>query len=771
MTTSSIAQTISQYAHRVQQGFLQAIGRVQANPPQVVDVHNTPPENALDGAALETARNNFRQQLEHTSAKLAFFPVTPQPDATPGLLTLTSHLEAELQSLQLGDRVSALSVQEMDSAKAALSCAEEVLSALDSHDPAAELGLDSLVDLSRRAHQLEQSTHLGSLSEALEAITSQALQVLRQHETQGSAPAFSVKDVAHHHSASYQAAITVIDDIINRVSSMPVHGSDEARTQQLSALKAYRQELKEQVIGFEVMQVKPEASASEARTVCRLMGGKSRHPGGWIGRSIPFMRERSAIRQAGQLGQPMPQGTRRIHLHVALAEHMASRLRHCGVPADQLASMGKLNRRIEQAFCQGLQTSAWRNISRQHTITLDDPNTKVPREHHFQSQLIRARELSPELAQRYAEHGLEGVSCMASHEDRHCVNLWQTRFEPQSPPSGQTNYAFSAMRHGVHDAYGIHDPQMRQQANDRRVAEFVQATAQANPERLKENPDGSYSLRIASINLLTPRLGDREKIEQQNQSYVRAEETGREQGFEVTLHAPDGSSKVVQVRPQFLTFNTGVNIFSVGPVSGLANWSFSDAINRQGLVGLMGSLDAREPMGGAAAEKWAELEQALAQPGLDDNARRDLRNRQATLQMLVTDIRQIMADSSHHVAGSDPYKLPVRLAALAHECGVVPAFNCKSGKDRTGVLDVEIRDFYAHLNAHQGQPRAPGVRREGLEAQALRILYQQSGSREVQRFNTGVPGTKNQLGLYHTLMGLPAGRVDELRGLSGWVGS
>lgn len=42
MTTSSIAQTISQYAHRVQQGFLQAIGRVQANPPQVVDVHNTP---------------------------------------------------------------------------------------------------------------------------------------------------------------------------------------------------------------------------------------------------------------------------------------------------------------------------------------------------------------------------------------------------------------------------------------------------------------------------------------------------------------------------------------------------------------------------------------------------------------------------------------------------------------------------------------------------------------------------------------------------------
>ncbi len=50
-----------------------------------------------------------------------------------------------------------------------------------------------------------------------------------------------------------------------------------------------------------------------------------------------------------------------------------------------------------------------------------------------------------------------------------------------------------------------------------------------------------------------------------------------------------------------------------------------------------------------------------------------------------------MENNQHHKDGGEPYKLAQRLAMLAHEIDAVPARNCKSGKDRTGMMDSEIK--------------------------------------------------------------------------------
>jgi hypothetical protein len=147
-----------------------------------------------------------------------------------------------------------------------------------------------------------------------------------------------------------------------------------------------------------------------------------------------------------------------------------------------------------------------------------------------------------------------------------------------------------------------------------------------------------------------------------------------------------------------------------------------------------------------------------------------------TIRGLVDQIRTIIhanEDSalSYKQAGADPYKLPVRLLALANEVGASPAFNCKSGKDRTGQLDVEIKDFYTHLNASKGRVREINHQRNADEASNFKKLFEQGGGRELQKLNTGIPGSKVDLKSFYSVLGYSSNNIDELKGLSKWVGS
>jgi len=82
-----------------------------------------------------------------------------------------------------------------------------------------------------------------------------------------------------------------------------------------------------------------------------------------------------------------------------------------------------------------------------------------------------------------------------------------------------------------------------------------------------------------------------------------------------------------------------------------------------------------------------------------------------------------MLKDLHHEVGNEPYKLPTRLLALSNEIGATPAFNCKSGKDRTGQLHVEIRDLYAHLNATGGLLREINAKRQGIAQENFQKLF------------------------------------------------
>ena len=91
----------------------------------------------------------------------------------------------------------------------------------------------------------------------------------------------------------------------------------------------------------------------------------------------------------------------------------------------------------------------------------------------------------------------------------------------------------------------------------------------------------------------------------------------------------------------------------------------------------------------------------------------------------------------------DAYKVAARLAVLTNLMGWTPCWNCKSGKDRTGEMDVECK-FLSTLIARNQQIPEPGAKLTDDQKKLFRAIAFEGGNFELQRLNTGVGGYKTE---------------------------
>ena len=112
-----------------------------------------------------------------------------------------------------------------------------------------------------------------------------------------------------------------------------------------------------------------------------------------------------------------------------------------------------------------------------------------------------------------------------------------------------------------------------------------------------------------------------------------------------------------------------------------------------------------------------------------------------TLGRAARDVKTIWENKDYRRGGGDPYKMVSRLALVSHLMGETPLFNCKSGKDRTGQLDAEVK-FLATV-ADERDGRIPPVDRNMEVWRSARNDFTlNTGNLEMQRLNTGLPGYK-----------------------------
>lgn len=317
----------------------------------------------------------------------------------------------------------------------------------------------------------------------------------------------------------------------------------------------------------------------------------------------------------------------------------------------------------------------------------------------------------------------KGVNCWDTSNTEHASNLWISTVSVKTE-DGKEKELFSGIRHGVLSPMGVKNPQDRHIGAVNRAKEVVSAALFSKPALLERALSGEVvPLRLISTSLLTPtRLLGKEDIMLHDQ--VDAWLALNKSGSPLTLDIKDASGNLRQVKIAFeaAAFNFGVNELSLK--CGFGNKT-SDSYNHPALQQLLGKdLKPGSEPGGWVGEHLSKN---------PENAGR--------VKELSQQIKTIWQHKSHHSDNGEPYKLAQRVTMLANEINSVPCWNCKSGKDRTGMLDVEIKR--EAISLHQGNPLSKlGSSLDQNGKWLLKQVLLNSGNLEVQAQNTGLAGNK-----------------------------
>jgi phosphatidylinositol-4,5-bisphosphate 4-phosphatase len=327
----------------------------------------------------------------------------------------------------------------------------------------------------------------------------------------------------------------------------------------------------------------------------------------------------------------------------------------------------------------------------------------------------------------------KGISSGSSSRTDHAVNLWISEFTCSPRPLALSigdetpQKQFSGVRFGILSPYGLDDTDARRAGAVNRAREVVAAALymKLSPEGLQQALErgGTVDLKLSSSSLVTAmnwgKNTEGSQIVDQMHAWRQLANNGP---IALTLHDKHGQLRTLNVNLQVAAFNFGVNEFALHFGAGTRA---SDEYNRAAMLSLCGSEDLRdtEP-GGWVGEYLA---------GNPPNANR--------VRHLYGQIRDIWRAQAHRTDGGEPYKLPARIALLSHEIGIVPCYNCKSGKDRTAWLDQEIKFGAAELQARSRLP-APGGRLSEEQRHFFGLISANSGNFRIQQQNTGAGGNK-----------------------------
>jgi hypothetical protein len=209
------------------------------------------------------------------------------------------------------------------------------------------------------------------------------------------------------------------------------------------------------------------------------------------------------------------------------------------------------------------------------------------------------------------------------------------------------------------------------------------------------------------------------------------------------------------VKAEIIDFNIGVNkgatVLATNPIIG-------EAVSGSEYANTLVNNKSRDRLQKATTNRLSKMQtdfnkkinQRTSSPPTNsddlkklDNEIKALSRDIATIKELSAQIEAMWEDGSYREAGNEPYKLASRVALLSHLLGGGTAFNCKSGKDRTAQLDVEVKFLAFQIRTSNGKVPKPDRKRTNLEkVQFATFIFFDESRRKMQEFNTGYGGSK-----------------------------
>ena len=329
---------------------------------------------------------------------------------------------------------------------------------------------------------------------------------------------------------------------------------------------------------------------------------------------------------------------------------------------------------------------------------------------------------------------------------------------------------------------------MRANAGSDMASEMTVAALVADPDKLQQALDGeTVDVALSSISVLTPdslrNLAGKAKADERtmlNHQTAALGQLANRNPVELRVRDDGGALQTVKVNVQLRQFNFGVNAGAVGrarvgPVSipsqtpgwrNLMGWGFAMERNNPQLQQLFGQANVNELGGdvgdrlffmrrdaGQLAAEVDDIEDYIAMQEGEDTSQLNeeaaalraqhasLNKRIETLDSAARQAKEIWASNDYRAGGGDPFKMVSRLALVGHLMGETPLFNCKSGKDRTGQLDAEVKFLAAAADESGGSVPPPDESMETWRPVRSDFVFN-TGNLEMQRLNTGLPGYK-----------------------------
>lgn len=352
------------------------------------------------------------------------------------------------------------------------------------------------------------------------------------------------------------------------------------------------------------------------------------------------------------------------------------------------------------------------NVKNQVFESIQTPAAQLKWEHH-DSEIFPYR------------YQAGGVPSCDSGNTQHAMNLWVSELVAiDSRTTGAPRkILFQGIRHGI-CAPRVQNPHARAAGALVRAREVITAALLLQPEKINSALRGeTVDLRLTSTSLLTPVNSTLFKLEEDTMLTEQMwawEELQSMRPLILEIRDQYNQIQRVKIALDIATFNFGVNELALFAKLGQKK---SDDYNESALKKMLGKdLHPAAPPGGWVAEYLA------ANPA---NAK--------LVHVLAEEIKTIWADKLHRENTAEPYMLAQRMALLSYMIGIPPCYNCKSGKDRTALLDLEIKTVTAAHYLNQPLPK-PGA----VLSDELKNIYDQlvlhSGNAEVQAKNTGDAG-------------------------------
>lgn len=243
----------------------------------------------------------------------------------------------------------------------------------------------------------------------------------------------------------------------------------------------------------------------------------------------------------------------------------------------------------------------------------------------------------------------------------------------------------------------------------------------------KEN-DEPLKLKFANVQLMTlGPIADQQMPLEQIDAFNKLFE-------KQTVEFKTKEDKLIKVKPERpLLFNFGVNLQHFRSIEKkLADIDDKKKITEQNLRSFRQLFGERFPEltksnGNLCFEKNSFVKIAL------DQIRDE--NKKQQIQILSDQIFNIYQSHPEGLK-ENPYAFPIRVLALTHLLGYTSSFNCKSGKDRTGVCSMELSNLCAQIMSKNiiSDPKKDITEEERKNLQTIYKLG--FSAKDISRINT-----------------------------------